>query len=76
MSFGQALKEWRRRKFLTQKELAARLGVTYQSVQRWEAGLGLPYPATRRKLVEALEVDPAEFLAVLDRAEQELKRAA
>ncbi len=76
MSFGQAFKEWRRRKFLTQKELAARVGVTYQSVQRWEAGLGLPYPATQRKLIAALEIDPAEFLAVLDRAEQELKRAA
>ena len=76
MSFGQAFKEWRRRKFLTQKELAAQLGVTHQSVQRWEAGLGLPFPRTQRKLIEVLGIDPEEMLAALDSAERASKAAA
>ena len=76
MSFGQTFKEWRRRKFLTQQELARLLGVRYQTVQRWEAGLGLPYPRTQRKLIEVLGIDPEEMLAALDSAEQASKRAA
>ncbi|MGP8051676.1 MAG: helix-turn-helix domain-containing protein [Desulfobaccales bacterium] len=35
---GQELKEWRRKKGLTQEELARRLGVIRLTVARWETG--------------------------------------
>ena len=77
MAFGEQLREWRRQRFLTQKELAAHLGVTWQTVSRWEAGQGIPYPRTQRRLVEVLQVEPTEFLdALKDAEEQRSKEAA
>ena len=76
VSFGQTFKEWRRRKFMTQKEVADQIGVRYQTVQRWEAGLGLPYPRTQRKLIEVLGITADELLAAIDSEEQTEKVAA
>ena len=75
MTFGAQLREWRRRRFLTQKELAAQLGVTWQTVSRWEGDQGIPYPATQRRLVEALQVDPGEFFEALKSAEERKGKA-
>jgi transcriptional regulator with XRE-family HTH domain len=36
------LSEFRKKSGLTQQEVAARLGVTTASIDRWEKGLGLP----------------------------------
>ncbi len=72
------LRELRRAKLLTQRELADRVGVWYQTVQGWESGERRPRPAAMRKLCEVLEVTPAELLAALDAdaEEQAEKRAA
>ena len=56
------LRAWRLRRFLTQKELAAKVGVPYQTVQRWESGQSLPRPALLKRLCEALDVTPDELL--------------
>ncbi len=66
MTFGQQLREWRRRRFLTQKDLAKQIPVTWQTVSRWESGQGIPYPATQRRLIEVLGITPEEFFAALD----------
>lgn len=58
----QQLKIWRTRRFLTQKGLAERVGVPYQTVQRWESGQSFPRPTALRRLCEALEVTPDELL--------------
>jgi transcriptional regulator with XRE-family HTH domain len=58
------LRAWRMRRFLTQKELAARVGVPYQTVQRWESGQRFPRPGHLRRLCEALEVTPDELLTL------------
>jgi transcriptional regulator with XRE-family HTH domain len=55
------LREWRLRRFLTQKQLAEKLGVPYQNVQRWEAG-AMPRPSRLRDLCRILEVAPEELL--------------
>ncbi len=60
------LRELRRAKLLTQKELAERVGVWYQTVQGWERGERRPRPAAMRKLCEVLGVTPAALLAALD----------
>jgi transcriptional regulator with XRE-family HTH domain len=56
------LKAWRTRRFLTQKGLAEKVGVPYQTVQRWETGQSFPRPAHLRQLCAALEVAPDELL--------------
>ncbi len=72
------LRELRRRKLLTQQELAAAVGVKkYQTVQRWESGAAYPRPAQLRRLCEVLEVTPDELLAALaEQAPEEGKAAA
>ena len=76
MTFARQLREWRRRKFLTQKELAKLIPVTYQTVQRWEAGQSVPYPATQKRLVEVLSITPEELFAALDATEAERGKEA
>jgi len=39
----------------TQAEMAAKLGVTVQAYQNWEAGKTIPQAANRRKLRKLLE---------------------
>ena len=76
MTLAQLVREWRRHHFLSQKEMAERLGVTWGTVQRWEAGRGLPYPAQQRRLVEVLGISPEDLRAALDESAAEGKEAA
>jgi len=45
----------RRQRGLTQEALAAELGVSFATVNRWERGHFSPSPAARRRLAEWLE---------------------
>ncbi len=56
------MRAWRLRRFLTQKELAEKVCVPYQTIQSWEAGRSFPRPSSLRRLCEALEVQPDELL--------------
>ena len=60
------LKEWRERRFLTQRELAAAAGTTAATVNRLERGRHAARISTVRKLAAALAVDPAELVEVPD----------
>lgn len=42
LNLGEKIRELRRRADMTQEELASRLGVTYQSVSRWECDVTYP----------------------------------
>ena len=70
------LRDLRRLKLLTQKELAEAVGVQWVTAQRWEAGTRYPRPAQQRKLCEVLGVTPEELLAALDQSAEEGKAAA
>jgi transcriptional regulator with XRE-family HTH domain len=59
------LADLRLHRFLTQKQLAERLGVPYQMVQRWESGRVMPRPNHLKNLAEALEVSGEQLLAAL-----------
>ena len=59
------LKEWRERRLLTQRELAAKVGMSAGQVNRIERGIHQPRLSTIRKLAEALGVTPDE-LAIWD----------
>jgi transcriptional regulator with XRE-family HTH domain len=67
------LKEWRRRRFLTQGELAERSGVGVATIARIEAGRGAR-PPTLRKLAATLHLEPGQL--VLDDEEPGRGKAA
>ena len=50
MDYSKALKEYREKCFLTQTELAEKLGVSYASVNRWENKKFEPTMKVKRKL--------------------------
>jgi transcriptional regulator with XRE-family HTH domain len=63
-TLGQRLEDARRRKVLTQAELAQQAGVSLITVTRLEndSGTGSPRPNTVRRLAKALDVEPAWLL--------------
>ncbi len=56
------LKEWRKRRGLTQWELADRSGVGYATVARLEVYPGNPTLGVIYKFAEALDMDPRDLL--------------
>lgn len=56
------LRELRDRASLSQEELAERSGVSRATIADLEGGKRKPHPKTRRKLAEALKVEPHELL--------------
>lgn len=62
------LKDFRLRRFWTQKQLAEAIGVPYQTVQRWEVGQRSPRPGNIGRLAQALQVSAEELLAAIDEA--------
>ena len=61
MSFGTQLRLARKRKGLTQKDLADAVGARHNTVSNWEAGRNQPEPDTVRALCALLEVDSNYF---------------
>lgn len=61
----EKLRELRRRRVLTLRELEAVSGVSYATVWRLESGRATEArPSTIRKLAEALGVEPEELIEV------------
>lgn len=58
----QRLRELRRDKVLSMRELEELAGVSYNTIWRIEAGRQGAHPKTIRKLAEALGVDPKELV--------------
>ena len=52
----------RRRRLLTQRELATKVGVSWQTISEWERGNMQPRMKHIRALCEALDVTPEELL--------------
>jgi len=55
------LRAIRSRRLLTQKELAAKVGVSWQTISAIETGHQRPRFSTIRALAAALEVEPSEL---------------
>ena len=58
----QRLKELRRERVLSLRELEERSGVSYNTIWRIEDGRQGAHPRTVRKLADALGVDPSELI--------------
>ncbi|HEV8639419.1 MAG TPA: helix-turn-helix transcriptional regulator [Chloroflexota bacterium] len=61
-TLGGRLRALRRRRLLTQKELAAKVGVRWQTISAIESGHQEPRFSTLRALATALGVDPADLV--------------
>ena len=59
---GDKVKRLRDERALTQSELAEKAGLTVAALSRIERNNAEPRPTTRRKLAEALGVDPSELI--------------
>jgi transcriptional regulator with XRE-family HTH domain len=70
------LKALRRRKHLTQKELAARVGVSGQTIRAWEGGTSQPHAQYIPKLAEALGIDAEQLPGMLAAAATDKRRRA
>ena len=57
MTTGQNIKAARKKVGLTQKELAQKLGLSFQSIAQWENDLRNPKLDTIKRIADALHVD-------------------
>ena len=75
-TFGQTLKEIRRNKGLTQRQLATAVGVDFSYVSKVENDR-MPPPAadTIVKICKALDIPPDEFLAMTGKMPTSIKEA-
>ncbi len=65
----------RRRRVLTQRQLAERAGITHATVVALEKGRGRPQATTMRKVAAALDVEPsdvAEFRRAIESEPEQL----
>lgn len=64
MTFGNRLRNARKAKKLTQKELASKIKAAHNSISNWENDQNMPDPDTIQNLCWALEVEPNYFFSV------------
>ena len=62
MTVAERLKTARERKGLTQRQMAARVGVTQPTIQVWESGEHAPRARLLRKVAEAYGLKPADLI--------------
>jgi transcriptional regulator with XRE-family HTH domain len=73
-AIARVLRKWRRRRKLTQKELAAKTGLPPVTISAFELGESAPRAAERKRLCAALEVELRDFDAEAAWIEGEEKR--
>ena len=64
LTIGENIRNFRKKNDLTQDDLAIRLGVTYQSISRWENGATYPDLELLPAISEALSVTVDELLGM------------
>jgi transcriptional regulator with XRE-family HTH domain len=72
---GAKLRQWRERRLLTLRELSARSGVAFATLQGIETGRQAPRPSTLRKILQVLEISPEDIL-IQNNVGDELGKAA
>ena len=60
--FGDFIKELRKEKQLTQKELGEKLNITDKAISKWERGLSFPDIAILKDLADFFDIDISELL--------------
>ncbi len=70
--FGNFIKELRKEKGLTQKELGDKLNITDKAVSKWERGLSFPDISMLSSLANFYKVDVSELLKGEKETKQEI----
>ena len=70
-NIGRRIQLFRRRKGLTQEELASILGISRATLARWETGVRKPSSSWILKLAEVLDVSPAQLFEFQGKEEVE-----
>jgi transcriptional regulator with XRE-family HTH domain len=60
----KTLRQWRDAAYLTQGELADKIGVTLTSISNWEIGTKQPRVKNLRALAAALSITPDQIILV------------
>lgn len=60
-TFGEKLKYWRTNKNFTQKNLAEKIGIAQQTINRWENGTAIPKSRNITQLAIALNIPVTSF---------------
>lgn len=71
LTIGENIRSFRKKNDLTQETLAERLGVSYQSISRWENGANYPDLEMLPAIADALAVTIDELLEMPDRRKEE-----
>ena len=50
IDYAELLKQYREKMFLSQRDLASKLGISYTTVNRWETGKFVPTIKMKKKL--------------------------
>ena len=64
MTFGSQLRNARKAKQLTQKELAAKINAKHNSISNWENDQNMPDPDAIQNLCWVLDVQPNYFFSI------------
>lgn len=59
---GKLIYNARKKKNMTQKELAKKIGVTNKAISKWENGRGMPDYSLFQPLCDALDITASELL--------------
>lgn len=60
----RTIREWRNARYLTQDELAGKIGVSYYTISNWEIGVKQPRVKNLRALAEALGIHPDQIILI------------
>jgi transcriptional regulator with XRE-family HTH domain len=61
MDLAKRIRWWRKKRCLTQEDVAAKLGVTRTAISAWEVGIADPTQGNLRKFVEIIGIGMVEF---------------
>ena len=59
---GKFISECRKKKGITQNELAELLGITNRAVSKWETGICMPDAGTIPELCQILDISISDFI--------------
>lgn len=76
-SFGELLRKWRKKRGLSQRDLAQRVGIDFSYVSKVEndvPGFESPSEEALSRLADALEVDPDEMITRAGKIPSDVRR--
>ena len=76
IQIGKFIAECRKKKKMTQEELAAILGVSSKSISRWENGINMPDYSLLKSLASTLGVTINELLSGTKIKKDKIRRSA